>query len=130
MMVLWVAPAGARACRPASAPNEPCVAMSYLVGYNRPVIDIRETDAYNLWFRKLRDSGAIADPHPHPPIVAGQSGRCAAGRRRISELRIDYGPGYRVYFSRVDTTTAVLLPGGDIERARVLAQELLKDEDP
>ena len=48
----------------------------------------------------------------------------------ISELRIDYGPGYRVYFSRVDTTTAVLLPGGDIERARVLAQELLKDEDP
>ena len=54
----------------------------------------------------------------------------------VSELRIDYGPGWRVYFCRVDRATAVLLAGGDkatqrqdIERARGLAQELVKGKD-
>ena len=51
----------------------------------------------------------------------------------ISELRIDYGPGYRVHCLLADEGTAVLLLGGDkstqrhdIEKARDLAQELVK----
>ena len=51
----------------------------------------------------------------------------------VSELRIDYGPGYRVYFLRIDGDLAVLLLGGDkstqrqdVERARELARELVK----
>ena len=54
----------------------------------------------------------------------------------ISELRIDYGPGYRVYCLLADAETAVVLLGGDkstqrqdIEKARELAQALVKGGD-
>ena len=49
----------------------------------------------------------------------------------VSELRIDYGPGYRVYFKTLDRTIVVLLAGGDkrtqsrdIETAQRLARDL------
>lgn len=52
----------------------------------------------------------------------------------ISELRLDYGPGYRVYFKYVDHTTIILLAGGnkhsqdqDIQRAIRLAASLIAD---
>ena len=54
----------------------------------------------------------------------------------VSELRIDYGPGYRVYFRLVDKATALLLVGGDkgtqwqdIKRAHGLVRELVKGND-
>ena len=126
-------PPGGRA---RTVPNERRVAILYLVGYNRPVIEVRQTDAYETWFRKLRDRQArsrilirihrlsLGNPGDVRPVGGG-----------VSELRIDYGPGYRVYFCRLDSATAVLLAGGDkatqrddIERARGLARELLKGE--
>ena len=101
------------------------------------MIEIRQTDEYDTWFRKLHDRQArsrilirvhrlsLGNPGDVRPVGGG-----------ISELRIDYGPGYRVYFCRVDRTTAVLLAGGhkatqrrDIERAHGLAQGPLKGED-
>ncbi len=107
------------------------------MGYNRPVIEVRQTDAYETWFRKLRDRQArsrilirihrlsLGNPGDVRPVGGG-----------VSELRIDYGSGYRVYFCRVGSATAVLLGGGDkatqqhdIDRARGLAQELVKGED-
>ena len=107
------------------------------MGYNRPVIEVRQTDAYETWFRKLRDRQArsrilirihrlsLGNPGDVRPVGGG-----------VSELRIDYGPGWRVYFCHVDRATAVLLAGGDkatqrqdIERARGLAQELVKGKD-
>lgn len=100
------------------------------------MIEVRQTDAYETWFRKLRDRQArsrilirihrlsLGNPGDVRPVGGG-----------VSELRIDYGPGWRVYFCRVDRATAVLLAGGDkatqrhdIEKARALAQELLKGE--
>lgn len=106
----------------------------YRVGYIRPVIEVRQTDAYENWFRKLRDREAkarilirvrrlsLGNPGDVRPVGGG-----------ISELRIDYGPGYRLYCLLADEGTAVLLLGGDkstqrqdIEKARDLAQDLMK----
>ena len=105
----------------------------YRVGYNRAVIEVRQNDTYETWFRRLRDreaksriliriqrmsAGNLGDVHP----VGGG----------VSELRINYGPGYRVYFVMVAPELAVLLHGGDkggqrqdIARARKLARELM-----
>ena len=98
------------------------------------MIEVRQTDAYETWFRKLRDRDAKSR-------ILIRIGRLAAGNPGdvrpvgggVSELRIDHGPGYRVYFLRVDRDLAVLLLGGDkgtqrqdIERARALARELVK----
>ena len=64
-------------------------------------------------------------------MAAGNPGDVRPVGEGVSELRIDYGPGYRVYFVVVDRELAVLLLGGDqrtrrqgIERAGNLAQEL------
>ena len=100
------------------------------------MIEVRQTDAYDGWFRKLRDRRAkarilirirrlsLGNPGDVRPVGGG-----------VSELRIDYGPGYRVYFRLVDRATAVLLVGGDkgtqrqdIESARGLAQKLVKGD--
>jgi putative addiction module killer protein len=66
------------------------------------------------WLTDLRDVRARAK------IVAkinrlkvGNFGDCKALRGGVSELRIDYGPGYRVYFSRVGKLIVLLLCGGD-----------------
>lgn len=66
------------------------------------------------WLTDLRDLRARAK------IVAkinrlkvGNFGDCKALRGGVSELRIDYGPGYRVYFSRVGKLIVLLLCGGD-----------------
>ncbi len=110
------------------------IADPYLLGYNRPVIQIRRTDEYDSWFRKPRDRQAkarilirihrlsLGNPGDARPVGGG-----------VSQLRIDHGPGWRVYFRFVDRTTVVLLTGGskgtqrhDIERARDLARELAK----
>jgi putative addiction module killer protein len=48
-------------------------------------------------------------------ILTGNFGDCKMlkGRPSIWELRIDYGPGYRIYFSKEDQTVIILLIGGD-----------------
>ena len=72
-------------------------------------------------------------PRTRPGRAAGswQPGRCQARGRGVSELRIDYGPGYRVYFKRQGRTVVILLAGGDkrsqsddIETALRLARNL------
>lgn len=61
----------------------------------------------------------------------GNFGDCEPVGEGVSEMRIHYGPGYRVYFVRNGTTVYVLLNGGDkgsqkrdIERAKEMAREL------
>ena len=98
---------------------------------------IRETETYKAWFANLRDSRAQYRILTRIRRLAmGNPGDVKPAGEGISELRIDYGPGYRVYFSNhrfADTgkEIIVLLCGGDkrtqskdIERARELAQNL------
>ena len=78
------------------------------------MIEIRQTDVYAQWFDSLRDRQARAR------IVArirrlslGNPGDVRPVGEGVSELRIDYGPGYRVYFVQRSQTLVVLLAGGD-----------------
>jgi len=75
---------------------------------------IRQTDSYIRWFSKLRDSRARARIDIRIRRVAlGNFGDSKAVGSGVSELRIDYGPGYRVYFTFIEKEIVVLLAGGD-----------------
>jgi putative addiction module killer protein len=67
-------------------------------------------------------------------LAFGHAGDAKPVGHGISELRIDHGPGYRVYFQRRGNTIVILLCGGDkstqdkdIKTARRLAKEWSKD---
>lgn len=93
---------------------------------------IRRTRDYAEWIKKLRDFRAqarIADRIDR--LAAGNPGDVKPVGDGVSELRINYGPGYRVYFVRDGTVVYVLLCGGDkstqdqdIRLAKKLAQQL------
>ena len=93
---------------------------------------IRQTDSYKRWFSKLRDSRARARIDIRIRRVAlGNFGDSKAVGSGVSELRIDYGPGYRVYFTFIEKEIVVLLAGGDkstqqsdFRKAKELASEL------
>ena len=100
------------------------------------MLEIRRTDAYEQWFRRLRDGQARARINIRVRRLSlGNPGDVRPVGEGVSELRIHYGPGYRVYFIQEDRESAVLLLGGDkstqsedIERALDLARELVKGD--
>lgn len=96
------------------------------------MIEVRQTEVYARWVERLDDDRArarieariyrlsLGNPGDVKPVGAG-----------VSELRIDYGPGYRVYFAWQGNAIVVLLCGGDkrsqkrdIALAKGLAREL------
>lgn len=78
------------------------------------MIEVRKTDAYEKWFQGLRDQRAQARINVRiRRLTLGNPGDVKPAGAGISELRIDYGPGYRVYFMRQGETVLVLLGGGD-----------------
>ena len=95
-------------------------------------LEIRQTDEFDVWFAELRDRQArariavrirrlsLGNPGDVKPVGCG-----------VSEMRIDYGPGYRVYYVARGSTVVILLCGGDkrtqerdIRRALELAQDV------
>lgn len=96
------------------------------------MIEIRQTDAYSRWFNGLRDRQARARINVRiRRLSLGNPGDVKPVGEGVSEMRIDYGPGYRVYFVQSGQTMVVLLAGGDkrtqsgdIENALKLAREL------
>ena len=78
------------------------------------VIEIRRTEEYELWFRRLRDVQAKARINTRVRrLQSGNPGDVRPVGKGVSEMRIDYGPGYRVYFVRRGQTLIVLLAGED-----------------
>lgn len=96
------------------------------------MVEVRQTDVFTAWFAGLRDREAraritvrirrlsLGNPGDVKPVGSG-----------ISEMRINYGPGYRVYFVGRGDTVVILLCGGDkrrqdrdIARALELAKEV------
>ena len=96
------------------------------------MIEIRQTDEYAEWFKSLRDRQARARVNTRiRRLSLGNTGDVQPVGEGVSELRIDYGPGYRVYFVQRGETLVVLLAGGDkrtqnrdIRKALELAREL------
>jgi len=94
--------------------------------------EVRQTDLFKKWFAALRDVNAkrrIAQR-----IVRLQSGLMGDVKPvgdGVSELRVDYGPGYRLYFVARGAEVVILVCGGDkhtqerdIRRAKLMAAEL------
>ncbi len=78
------------------------------------MIEIRQTNTYSEWFASLRDRQTRARIDIRiRRLSLGNPGDVKAVGEGVSELRIDYGPGYRVYFVRRGQTVVVLLAGGD-----------------
>jgi putative addiction module killer protein len=84
------------------------------MGYNTEVIEIRQTEVYAQWFASLRDRRARARIDARiRRLSLGNPGDVKPVGEGVSELRIDYGPGYRVYFVQRGQVLVVLLAGGD-----------------
>lgn len=76
--------------------------------------EIRKTDLYAKWLDGLRDMHARARVQARVERLAtGNPGDVKPVGEGVSELRIDYGPGYRVYYTMRGRTMIILLAGGD-----------------
>lgn len=98
--------------------------------YNKHVIEIQKTALYENWFRVLKSENVRARINVRlRRLELGNPGDVKPVGQGISELRIDYGPGYRVYFMQKGKKLIILLAGGDkrtqntdIKTAHELAQ--------
>jgi len=96
------------------------------------VIEIRQTEVYEQWFGSVRDRQArVRIDARIRRLSLGNPGDVTPVGEGVSELRIDYGPGYRVYFVQRGQALVVLLAGGDkrtqdrdIRTALEMAREL------
>jgi len=95
------------------------------------MFEIIKTEVFERWLLGLKDrSTRIRVLVRIDRLADGNPGDCKPVREGISELRIDHGPGYRVYFTRRGPVVIVLLVGGDkrsqdtdIERAIAMAKD-------
>ncbi|MCC6154584.1 MAG: type II toxin-antitoxin system RelE/ParE family toxin [Candidatus Hydrogenedentes bacterium] len=77
-------------------------------------MELRKTKTFADWLDSLRDIQARARVQARIERLAlGNAGDVCPVGSGVSELRIDYGPGYRVYFTRKGEEIIVLLAGGD-----------------
>ena len=101
------------------------------------MIELKQTETFRKWRMRLKDEQVRA-------LIASRLDRLAFGHagdarpvgQGVSELRIDHGPGFRIYFKQRGNTLVILLCGGDkssqakdIETAKRLAAEWSDDDD-
>ncbi|MES2351019.1 MAG: type II toxin-antitoxin system RelE/ParE family toxin [Pseudomonadota bacterium] len=95
-------------------------------------MDILQTELFSSWFSRLKDRRARACIQVRIDRAEdGNFGDHKSVGNGVSEMRIDYGPGYRVYYTLRGTTMIILLAGGDkssqakdIKTAQALARQL------
>lgn len=78
------------------------------------MIQIRKTDVFAAWLDGLREiQGRARIQARIERLAAGNPGDVEPVGEGVSELRVNYGPGYRVYFKRRGQELIILLAGGD-----------------
>ena len=95
------------------------------------MVEVRQTATYLKWFAGLTDLQVRGRIDARIRRVSvGNFGDAKTVGGGVSELRIDYGPGYRIYFTRRGNTLVVLLAGGDkrTQKADIAAAKRLADE--
>lgn len=96
------------------------------------MVDVRKTSEFDAWLENLRDSRARAKILTRiQRLELGNAGDVRPVGDGLSEIRIDFGPGYRVYYKQAGKEIVLLLCGGDkstqdkdIARAKILAAQL------
>ncbi|HOP47275.1 MAG TPA: type II toxin-antitoxin system RelE/ParE family toxin [Desulfobacteraceae bacterium] len=96
------------------------------------MIEIRKTDIFSKWIDGLQDIRARSRILVRiERLAVGNPGDIKPVGEGVSEMRIDYGPGYRVYFKKMGQKVIVLLAGGDkksqskdIKTALLLSRDL------
>lgn len=96
------------------------------------MFEVQKTDEFDEWLSGLADQMAKAKIASRVERLGlGNPGDAKSVGAGVSEMRIQYGPGYRVYYKRTDRTVVLLLCGGDkssqkkdIKRAKEIAAEL------
>jgi putative addiction module killer protein len=96
------------------------------------MIEIRQTETYKKWFESLKDRKSRVRIDIRIKLIAlGNLGDFKPVGKGISEIRIEYGPGYRIYFLKKNNMTIILLTGGnkstqsrDVQKAHELASSL------
>ena len=100
------------------------------------MVELRRTKNYDRWLRELYDRRAKAKILQRmDSLREGNPGDAKTVGNGVMEMRIDYGPGYRVYYTHRGKLIVVLLCGGDkstqqkdIEQAKALAAQLEGDQ--
>ena len=94
-------------------------------------VEVLQTEAFVRWFDNLRDRNARARILARiRRLQLGNLGDFRPVGKGVSEMRIDHGPGYRVYFVRREQSVVLLVGGNkntqnrDIDRATKMAQRL------
>src|SRR5262249_43380533 len=97
--------------------------------------DIKRTEAFERWLKRLRDQrGRAAILARFDRLLEGNRGDVRGIGEGVSEMRIDVGPGYRVYYTQLGDSYVMLLAGDkrsqrrDIAKAKALASELDEEE--
>lgn len=114
------------------------LANPYTLVYTCHMLEIKRTDESAKWLKKLHDANAKARINLRIRRIelTGNLGDYKPVGEGVSEIRIDYGPGYRVYFGRRGNEIILLLIGGDkstqqrdIAKAKQLNREYEQEED-
>lgn len=95
------------------------------------MVELIRSGTFDGWLSGLRDRRAVARITARlDRLASGNTGDAAPVGEGVSELRIDYGPGYRVYFIQRGPVLVILLCGGDkstqgrdIRQAKILAEQ-------
>ena len=78
------------------------------------MIEVRQTEIFSKWLRGLRDRLARVRIQARiDRFEMGNAGDVRPVGEGVSEMRIDYGPGYRVYYVQQGSELVILLAGGD-----------------
>jgi putative addiction module killer protein len=99
------------------------------------MVEVRQTERFVQWLAGLRDLKARAKVQVRiERLIGGNPGDVKPVRAGVSELRINFGPGYRVYYMQRGTELIILLAGGDkssqakdIDEALLLADNLTEE---